>query len=175
MGTELAGRPRALLDDIDRWAIATKSSAGELGQMVLNHGGFAPLLRKRGTLSPETETRVRAFMACFPDREALPPSLIARLKNEARANRGWAQDRHRSLMMRLGYSSHPSIASAPGSGEGVSREPVTPPPGKPRINAAVIRAAKLDGRDLPTFVTALIDMGLECWRDDRVQHGEAVA
>lgn len=48
------------------------------------------------------------------------------------------------------------------------------PAGKPKIKAAVIRAATLDGRDLPTFVTALIDMGLECWRDDRIESGEAV-
>lgn len=53
--------------------------------------------------------------------------------------------------------------------------PAPAPAGKPKISAAVIRAAKLDGRDLPTFVTALIDMGLECWRDDRREHGEAVA
>lgn len=57
----------------------------------------------------------------------------------------------------------------------VSAPPAEPaPPGKPKIKAAVIRAATLDGRDLPTFVTALIDMGLECWRDDRIESGEAV-
>lgn len=53
--------------------------------------------------------------------------------------------------------------------------PAPAPADKPKISAAVIRAAKLDGRDLPTFVTALIDMGLECWRDDRREHGEPVA
>lgn len=47
--------------------------------------------------------------------------------------------------------------------------------GKPRLSAAVIRAAKVDGRDLAAFVTALIDMGLDCWRDDRITNGEPVA
>lgn len=54
----------------------------------------------------------------------------------------------------------------------------SPTPAKPekfRVSAGVIRAAKVDGRDLPTFVTALIDMGLECWRDDRAAHGEVEA
>jgi len=48
-------------------------------------------------------------------------------------------------------------------------------PAKSRVSAAVMRAAKVDGRDLPSFVTALIEMGLECWRDDRAQHGELAA
>lgn len=50
---------------------------------------------------------------------------------------------------------------------------VTPTRPKPRISAAVIRAARIDGRDLYAFATALIDMGLDCWRDDRAQNGEA--
>lgn len=155
----------ALLAEIDAWCEHTMRTPGELGQMVLYHGGFVPLLRKRGTLKPETATRIRAFMAHFPDRDALPDALVQKMVFEARAGSTWAPERHRSLMIKFGYPAH-----------GGGYPPVaTQPEGKPRISAAVIRAAKIDGRDLPVFVTALIDMGLECWRDDRVEHGEPVA
>lgn len=44
------------------------------------------------------------------------------------------------------------------------------PAGKPHVRAGVIRAAAADGRDLPTFVTAMIDLGLECWLEGQA-HG----
>src|SRR6188508_412327 len=116
----------ALLDDIDRWVIAAKSSCGQLGQMVLNHGGFVPLLRKRGTLKPDTDARLRAFMAAFPDREALPPGLAGRLVEEARSNSGWAPERHRSMMIRIGYPLHSSLApmgERAGGGKAMAKDP----------------------------------------------------
>ncbi|RIA37492.1 hypothetical protein DFR49_3377 [Hephaestia caeni] len=170
-----AGTPdaEALLREIIAWTKASGSTSGQLGQMVLNHGGFVPLLRKRGTLKAATAERVRAFMAAFPTRAALPAVLAAKLKREAQVRAPWTAERHRSLMIRLGYPSHPSLAAP-------APPPSPPPPepaagGKPRVSAAVIRAARIDGRDLPTFVTALIEMGLECWRDDRIMSGEAVS
>lgn len=62
----------------------------------------------------------------------------------------------------------------------VTQPAMSPPaekPGKFRVSAAVIRSAKVDGRDLPTFVTALIDMGAGvlarrsrgAWGDGRVR------
>lgn len=160
--------PRAtkLLDEIDAWVGRTKSTPGELGQMALNHGGFVPLLRSRASLRDETANIVRDFMAAFPDDSALPRDLAHKLMADARANAPWRPDRHRSLMIKHGYPTHGSPAVAP--------TPSPAPEAKPRISAAVIRAAKIDGRDLPTFVSALIAMGLDCWRDDRVASGEAV-
>jgi len=45
---------------------------------------------------------------------------------------------------------------------------------KPMIPVAVLRAREIDGRDLPRFIEALVMMGLDCWRDDRIAHGEPV-
>ncbi|WP_294391995.1 hypothetical protein [uncultured Sphingomonas sp.] len=156
------------LGEVEAWTGATKRTAAELGAIVLNHGGFIPLLRKRGTLKPETAARVRAFMAAFPDAASLPKQLAAELKEEARSGGGWTVERHRSLAAKYGF---------PG---GVPKPTLETPPevavgGKPRVSAAVQRACLVDGRDLVTFVTALIDMGLECWRDDRQAHGEPIA
>ena len=141
----LPAATRALLTAIDAWLAATGCAAGELGIIALNHAGFVPLLRKRGTLRPETDAHLRRFMAAFPDRRALPPGRVEALKIAARGGRPW-------------------------------REEATPPPTptKPRLPAAVVVAARMDGRDLATFVEALIAMGLECWRDDRLAHGEMV-
>ncbi|APR52005.1 hypothetical protein CA223_06735 [Sphingomonas koreensis] len=177
----------ALLREIVAWVSAAKSSSGQLGQMVLNHGGFVPLLQKRGSLNPETAALIRAFMEAFPDKEALPADLAAKIKEQARAGTPWRPERHRSMLIRFGYFDHVSLnnhsfrrrwlmpitetASNPAAAPAESEMGG----GKPRISAAVIRAAKLDGRDLPTFVTGLIEMGLECWRDDRVLHGEPLS
>ena len=46
------------------------------------------------------------------------------------------------------------------------------PARKPRIPAAVLKARAIDGRDLFEFIEALVLMGLDCWRDDRIAHGE---
>jgi len=147
----------ALLLAIADWAVATKRTSSDLGQLVLNHPGFVPLLKKRGTLKPETDALLRAFMTRFPDRDALSPALFARLKSDARAANPWRPEKHAAMMARYGLASAPAAE------------------GKPKISAAVIRAAKVDGRDLPTFVTACIEMGLACWRDDRLASGESVA
>lgn len=174
----------ALLREIIAWVSATKSSTGQLGQMVLNHGGFVPLLQKRGSLNPETGALIRAFMEAFPDQAALPSGLAVKIKEAARAGSPWRPERHRSMLIRFGYVDHPSLSDRQLQRRWVlpDPEPAAPAPAeadqggrKPRISAPVIRAAKLDGRDLPTFVTALIEMGLECWRDDRLLHGEPVA
>ncbi|WP_139198044.1 hypothetical protein [Sphingomonas gellani] len=156
----------ALLAEIEAWSDPAACSYGELGTIVLNHPGFVPLLRKRGTLKADTAGKLRAFMRHFPDVERLPADLRRSMVAQGRTGRTWSPENHQSTMLRLG---HPELRDPPAA-------PRPAPTGdKPRINAAVIRAAKLDGRDLPIFVTALIDMGLECWRDDRAAHGEAVA
>ena len=157
----------ALLRDIIAWTRAAGSTSGQLGQMVLNHGGFVPLLEKRGSLKPETEDLIRAFMTTFPDRGTLPASLAQKLKSEARCHNPWSPERHRSMMIRLGYPDHPSLspmsnlsgAAQQKIAEAKAVRAAPTDPGKPRVSAAVIRAAKVDGRDLPAFVTALIDMG----------------
>jgi SOS-response transcriptional repressor LexA len=41
----------------------------------------------------------------------------------------------------------------------------------PAIPAAIVAAAREDGRPLLDFVQALLWMGLECWRDDRAIGG----
>lgn len=181
-GEQLPQPAQQLLREIFAWVSATKSSAGQLGQMVLNHGGFVPLLQKRGSLNPETAALIRAFMEAFPDHAALPTSLATKIKDAARAGSPWRPERHRSMLIRFGYVDHVSLTDRQLVRRWIMPEPepmpIAPAPveaGKPRISAAVIRAAKLDGRDLPTFVTALIDMGLECWRDDRALHAESVA
>jgi hypothetical protein len=43
----------------------------------------------------------------------------------------------------------------------------TVPAGKPRINAAIIRAAREDGRDLYVFATAMMERGLDSWLAQR--------
>lgn len=147
-------RAQALLAAIDAWTAATKCTAGELGIMALRHGGFVPLLRKRGTLNPDTDAHLRAFMAAFPDHRALPPATVTAMKKEANAGRPWRS------------STAPAAQAQP---------PAPAPAAKPKVPAAVVVASRLDGRDLATFVSALIAMGLDVWRDDRLSHGEPVA
>ena len=48
-------------------------------------------------------------------------------------------------------------------------------PAMPQVTARIVQAAYLDGRDIPTFLAALVDMGLDCWRADRAEHGEPFA
>lgn len=58
--------------------------------------------------------------------------------------------------------------------DGGKATPPPPPAPKPKIPVAVLKAREIDGRDLPVFIEALVMMGLECWREDRLAHGEAV-
>lgn len=92
-----------LLREIGDWTAATGRTPAELGSVVLNHGGFVPLLRKRGTLKPETAAKVRDFMRTFGTAERLSGEVFARMLTDARAGAPWTLERHRSLMIRYGF------------------------------------------------------------------------
>lgn len=49
---------------------------------------------------------------------------------------------------------------------------LVPMTGKPMIRASVQRSAREAGMALPEFVTMLIDMGLDCWRDSQREAAE---
>lgn len=51
---------------------------------------------------------------------------------------------------------------------------VPPPALKWQPSPEIVHAAALDGRPLGEFAGALIQMGLDCWRDDRILSGEPV-
>jgi hypothetical protein len=57
----------ALLADIDAWCARTGAPQGKLGSILFRHAGFVALLRKRLTVTAETEEAVRQFIAEHPD------------------------------------------------------------------------------------------------------------
>jgi hypothetical protein len=190
-----------LLAEIAEWEVNSGCTASDLGRMVRNHPGFVPLLRKRGTLTRATATLFRNFMRAFPSREELTPQTLDVLKREAMSDKPWDASRHLSLSRKYGLGWKPldplsslSRSEFASATEIKSKAPLAPPPPappapalptvrqpepssfrKPSIPAHVVEAAKLDGRDLTSFVSALIEMGFDCWREDRALEGEAVA
>lgn len=63
----------ALLGDIAIYCARVGIKETLLGRLIFRHGGFVGMVRKRMTVSPEAEAKVRQFMTDHPDGvEALP-------------------------------------------------------------------------------------------------------
>lgn len=78
----------ALLAEIDDYCRRTGTPAGYIGKLALNHPGFVPLLRKRGTLNPATADIIRAVLAKHPGgisrEQSLHREAAAATEREAR-------------------------------------------------------------------------------------------
>jgi hypothetical protein len=69
----------ALLREIERWSVRTRTSEVRLGRILFNFPGFVGLLRKRLLIVPDKAQRVRRFLALHPsgaNHIPLPPVQI---------------------------------------------------------------------------------------------------
>lgn len=137
-----------LLADVEGWCRKTGSVETLVGRVLFRHPGFVGLLRKRLTATLEKEKIVRAFLADNPE--------------------GW----NGKLPKCSGYGvTRPQGASPLGMRvlrDGLE-DAVRKLDGCERFKLpdGVAEAAKIDGRPYTEFLSALMWMGLECWKDDR--------
>jgi hypothetical protein len=155
-----------LLADTDAWCQRTGTAETAIGRLLFRHPGFIGLLRKRLTVSDEKEAAVRQFLTDNPEgwNGKLPQchgfgvtrplrSAKTRLVGGVAAEAGYGQPSARSIqVLRDG------LEDAVRKLDGCQRF---------KLPDGVAEAARTDGRPYTEFLSALMWMGLECWKDDR--------
>lgn len=146
---------RRLLADIEAWCARTGTPETSIGHALFRHPGFVGLLRKRLQLSEIKEEQVRNFLERFPGGycDELPKTHgygVTKLPTASNRAIQIMRDGMEDEVRRL---------------DGLRRF---------KLPEGVAEAAIVDGRPYSEFLTSLVWMGLECWKDDRAVHRERV-
>lgn len=154
----------ALLAHIVAWCTRTGAPETQVGSILFRHPGFVGLLRKRLIVTADTERKVMEFLALHPDGYTSPPLSMKNAFSSLppmHILQGCNQN-HRELPFEQMVRIREEISSQ-------TRAPVFPRPAPLEIPPEVYAARRQDGRPLSEFITALIEMGLSCWRENQIE------